>query len=318
MRNRSLVRTFGLIGATAPRLHLYRLQEQLGQRRQYPGHQRRHRARPTATPIQPTPTSRPPPTARQPPTPRFSAPTPPTPPSSRVKPTSSSSAQNYQQQAPAPIVQGYNDQDQSAEYAGEDAVAEYADQPPPPLPEYDQPPAPEDNYLWTPGYWAWGPGGYYWVPGVWCPPPYYGALWTPPYWGYYGGRYGFHHGYWGPHIGYYGGVDYGFGYVGIGYFGGYWHGNNFYYNRTVTNVGRVHNVYNRTVVFNNVTYNGMQPATVSATTAVAAASTSSPVPSEIGCRCTRPHAASARAASGRPGRRAEPAAVLRRQPRPSG
>ena len=148
--------------------------------------------------------------------------------------------ENYQQQEPAPIVQGYNDQDQdqSAEYAGEDAVAEYADQPPPPLPQYDQPPAPEDNYIWTPGYWAWGPGGYYWVPGAWCPPPYYGALWTPPYWGYYGGRYGFHHGYWGAHIGYYGGVDYGFGYIGIGYFGGYWNHNNFYYNRSVTNVGR--------------------------------------------------------------------------------
>ena len=92
------------------------------------------------------------------------------------------------------------------------------------LPEYDQPPAPEPNYIWTPGYWAYGPEGYYWTPGVWCPPPYYGALWTPPYWGFYGGRYGFHHGYWGLHIGFYGGVDYGFGYIGIGYFGGYWHG----------------------------------------------------------------------------------------------
>ena len=90
------------------------------------------------------------------------------------------------------------------------------------------------------------------MPGVWCPPPYYGALWTPPYWGYYGGRYGFHRGYWGAHIGYYGGVDYGFGYIGIGYFGGYWNGNNFYYNRSVTNVGRVSYVYNRPVVYNNV------------------------------------------------------------------
>ncbi len=164
--------------------------------------------------------------------------------------------ETYPQQAPAPIVQGYNDQAQADEDAGQDAVDEYADQAPPPLPEYDQPPAPEDNYIWTPGYWAWGPGGYYWVPGVWCPPPYYGALWTPPYWGYYGGRYGFHHGYWGPHIGYYGGIDYGFGYIGIGYFGGYWNGNNFYYNRAVTNVGRVGNVYSRPVVYNNVTYTG--------------------------------------------------------------
>src|ERR1035441_1800434 len=38
---------------------------------------------------------------------------------------------------------------------------EYADQPPPPLPDYDQPQSPGDGYLWTPGYWAWGQGGYY-------------------------------------------------------------------------------------------------------------------------------------------------------------
>ena len=35
----------------------------------------------------------------------------------------------------------------------------YAPQPPPPLPDYDQPPAPGDDYLWTPGYWAWAPLG---------------------------------------------------------------------------------------------------------------------------------------------------------------
>jgi len=163
--------------------------------------------------------------------------------------------ESYQGQAPAPVVQGYNDQDQADESAGEQAV-EYADQPPPPLPDYDQPPDPDPNYIWTPGYWAWGDGGYYWVPGAWCPPPYYGALWTPPYWGYYNGRYGFHHGYWGPHIGYYGGVDYGFGYIGIGYFGGYWRGNNFYYNRSVTNVGRGGYTYDHAVVYNNVHYTG--------------------------------------------------------------
>jgi hypothetical protein len=163
--------------------------------------------------------------------------------------------ESYQQQPPAPVVQGYNDQDQGDEYAGEQAV-DYADQPPPPLPDYDQPPAPDPNYIWTPGYWAWGDGGYYWVPGAWCPPPYDGALWTPPYWGYDHGRYGFHHGYWGPHIGYYGGVDYGYGYIGIGYFGGYWNGNNFYYNRSVTNVGRGGYTYDHPVVYNNVRYTG--------------------------------------------------------------
>jgi hypothetical protein len=87
------------------------------------------------------------------------------------------------------------------------------------LPDYDQPPSPGDGYLWTPGYWGWGQGGYYWVPGGWVEAPYEGALWTPGYWGYHNHRYGFYRGYWGPHIGFYGGVDYGFGYVGIGYQG---------------------------------------------------------------------------------------------------
>ena len=173
----------------------------------------------------------------------------------------------YPQQAPAPIEQGYPQQAYPQqpgyqptpdEQAGEEALEETA-QAPPPLPEYDQPPAPDPNYMWTPGYWAWGPSGYYWVPGAWVEPPYYGALWTPPYWGWYGNRYRFHAGYWGPHVGYYGGIDYGFGYIGIGYFGGYWSGNNFYYNRAVTRVGGgIRTVYERPVVYNNVRY-GMQP-----------------------------------------------------------
>ncbi len=146
---------------------------------------------------------------------------------------------------------GYND----AEEAGEQALAE-TDQPPPPLPEYDQPPAPDPNYLWTPGYWNYQPTGYYWVPGAWCAPPFYGALWTPPYWGYAGSHYLFHRGYWGPHIGFYGGVNYGFGYIGTGYFGGFWRGHDFYYNRAVTNVNvvNVRNVYTQTVVYNDRTY----------------------------------------------------------------
>src|SRR5579875_2621841 len=169
-----------------------------------------------------------------------------------------------QQQAPAPVEQGYGQQgynEQGAypndqEYAGEEALADTTEAPPP-LPEYDQPEAPGPNYIWTPGYWAWGPGGYYWVPGAWVEAPYYGALWTPPYWGWYGGRYRFHPGYWGRHIGYYGGIDYGFGYIGIGYFGGYWNGNNFYYNRSVTRVGPgVRTIYERPVIYNNVRYSG--------------------------------------------------------------
>ena len=141
------------------------------------------------------------------------------------------------------------------------APTEQATQPPPPLPEYQQPPAPEPNDLWTPGYWGYAPTGYYWVPGVWVAAPYVGALWTPPYWGFFGGRYLFHGGYWGPHIGFYGGVNYGFGYGGHGYEGGYWHGNNFFYNRSVNRINEVniHNVYNHTVIVNNynrVSYNG--------------------------------------------------------------
>ena len=79
--------------------------------------------------------------------------------------------------------------------------------PPPALPVYAQPPIPAPGYIWTPGYWAWGPAGYYWVPGVWVMPPAVGMLWTPGYWGWGGSAYVFHAGYWGPHIGFYGGVN---------------------------------------------------------------------------------------------------------------
>ena len=171
--------------------------------------------------------------------------------------------QGYPQQAPAPIEQGYPQQAYPQqpgyqptpdEQAGEEALEETT-QAPPELPQYDQPPAPGPGYLWTPGYWAWGPGGYYWVPGAWVEAPYYGALWTPPYWGWYGGYYRFHPGYWGRHVGYYGGINYGFGYIGIGYFGGYWSGNSFYYNRAVTRVGGgIRTVYERPVIYNNVRY----------------------------------------------------------------
>ena len=102
-----------------------------------------------------------------------------------------------------------------------------------------------DGYIWMPGYWAWGPAGYYWVPGAWVEPPYMDALWTPGYWGFYGGRYLFYPGHWGMHIGFYGGIDYGFGYVGFGYEGGYWNGGHFFYNRVYNHVNTrvVHNVY---------------------------------------------------------------------------
>src|SRR5574337_1584146 len=102
---------------------------------------------------------------------------------------------------------------------------------PPPLPWYPQPICPGDGYIWTPGYWAWGPYGYYWVPGTWVLAPRVGFLWTPGYWGWSGGMYWWHPGYWGSHIGFYGGINYGYGYVGEGYVGGYWRGGAFYYNR---------------------------------------------------------------------------------------
>ncbi len=143
--------------------------------------------------------------------------------------------------------------------AGQDAL--YASQPPPPLPVYEQPELTDPGDQWTPGYWSYAPQGYYWVPGAWVAPPFIGALWTPGYWGFYGGRYRFNHGFWGQHIGFYGGVPYGFGYTGYGYEGGYWNGNRFFYNNAVNRVNGnvVHNVYVRNVtVVNNtrVSYNG--------------------------------------------------------------
>src|SRR5271155_5141198 len=129
---------------------------------------------------------------------------------------------------------------------------------PPALPVYAQPVCPGDGYLWTPGYWAWGDdfNDYYWVPGTWVEPPEVGFLWTPGYWGWGGGRYIFNDGYWGPHIGFYGGINYGFGYFGVGFQGGRWDGGHFFYNRAVTNVNVtvIHNVYDKTVI-NNTTVN---------------------------------------------------------------
>ncbi len=130
---------------------------------------------------------------------------------------------------------------------------------PPALPVYEQPLCPGDGYMWTPGYWAWSDddGDYFWVPGTWVQAPEVGFLWTPPYWGWVDGGFVFYDGYWGPHIGFYGGVNYGFGYFGDGFAGGRWDHDHFFYNRSVTNINVtiIHNVYNETVVNNNVTVN---------------------------------------------------------------
>ncbi len=133
---------------------------------------------------------------------------------------------------------------------------------PPVLPVYVQPAIPAPGYMWTPGYWAYGPDGYFWVPGTWVQPPSVGLLWTPGYWGWNNGVYAWNAGYWGPTIGFYGGVSYGFGYGGVGFEGGVWRGGVFSYNRSVTNFGSVNitNVYNKTVIVNpgasRVAFNG--------------------------------------------------------------
>ncbi len=106
---------------------------------------------------------------------------------------------------------------------------------PPALPVYEPAPIPGPGYIWTPGYWAWGGDDYYWVPGTWVLAPAVGLLWTPGYWGWGEGVYLWHAGYWGPHVGFYGGIDYGCGYGGFGYHGGYWRGNTFIVNNTVIN-----------------------------------------------------------------------------------
>jgi hypothetical protein len=130
---------------------------------------------------------------------------------------------------------------------------------PPALPVYAQPICPGPGYIWTPGYWAWNDDdGYYWVPGTWVVAPV-GLLWTPGYWGWGGGLYAWHPGYWGPHVGFYGGINYGFGYGGVGFAGGEWRRGSFFYNRSVTNVNvtNVTNVYNKTVIVNNTTVNNV-------------------------------------------------------------
>jgi WXXGXW repeat (2 copies) len=132
---------------------------------------------------------------------------------------------------------------------------------PPPLPAYEQPLCPGPGYIWTPGYWAYGQDNYYWVPGAWVMPPTVGLLWTPGYWGWSGGLYIWHAGYWGPHVGFYGGVHYGYGYDGIGYEGGYWRHGVFFYNRSVNHIDerRFHDVYDHHVDeghWNRVSYNG--------------------------------------------------------------
>jgi hypothetical protein len=156
------------------------------------------------------------------------------------------------QQANAPQDNSAPDANGPADDAPIDTAVSVAAAPPV-LPDYDQPECPEEGYLWQPGYWAYSlaAANYYWVPGVWVGPPSIGVLWTPPYWGFDGGLYVFHVGYWGPTIGFYGGINYGYGYGGVGFVGGEWHEGHFRYNTAVVRVNTVviHNTYvDRTVV----------------------------------------------------------------------
>ncbi len=134
---------------------------------------------------------------------------------------------------------------------------------PPMLPIYEQPICPGDGYMWTPGYWAYDDSvsDYYWVPGTWVEAPEMGFLWTPGYWGWGDGGFFFNDGYWGESVGFYGGINYGFGYWGGGYGGGRWDHGHFFYNSSVNNLsgGNFHNVYNERVennTENRVSFNG--------------------------------------------------------------
>jgi hypothetical protein len=133
---------------------------------------------------------------------------------------------------------------------------------PPELPIYEQPICPEDGYIWTPGYWAYGNDDYFWVPGTWVMAPEVGYLWTPGYWGGDGDDYVFHEGYWGTQVGFYGGISYGYGYFGHGYEGGRWDNGHFFYNQSVShvNISINRNVYNTRVEdntrVNRVSFNG--------------------------------------------------------------
>jgi hypothetical protein len=135
------------------------------------------------------------------------------------------------------------------------AVGVVAGYPPPALPVYAMPPAPYPNWQWIPGYWGCGGSGYYWVPGYWTAPPAVGYYWTPGYWDYVNGAYAWNVGYWAPSVGFYGGINYGFGYFGTGFVGGFWSGGAFNYNTAVVNVNRtvIHNTFvNRGVIHGHV------------------------------------------------------------------
>jgi hypothetical protein len=133
---------------------------------------------------------------------------------------------------------------------------------PPALPFYEQPVLDQEGGIWAPGYWYYDNDAYFWLPGAWVQPPAPGLLWTPGYWVWGEGGYAWNAGYWGATVGFYGGINYGFGYFGHGYEGGHWRGRQFFYNTAVShvNVTNIRNTYARTVVnetaVNRVSFNG--------------------------------------------------------------
>ena len=134
---------------------------------------------------------------------------------------------------------------------------------PPALPVFEQPICPGDGYLWTPGYWAYdnSVSDYYWVDGEWVMAPEEGFLWTPGYWSWGDRGYRFNEGYWGPEVGFYGGINYGYGYYGEGYGGGRWEKGHFFYNRSESHIDvtNIHNVYDERVEHggvSRVSFNG--------------------------------------------------------------
>jgi hypothetical protein len=95
--------------------------------------------------------------------------------------------------------------------------------------------------------------------------PQPGYLWTPAWWGWENNAFAFHEGYWATQVGWYGGVNYGYGYWGHGFGGGRWDHDRFFYNTAVVHVNEtvIRNVYiDKTVIINNnvtvnrVSYNG--------------------------------------------------------------
>ena len=75
----------------------------------------------------------------------------------------------------------------------------------------------------------------------------------------------FHADYWGRTVGFYGGINYGFGYTGVGYAGGYWSNRDFSYNRAVNNISdtRIPSVFDGNVTVDrtiDVSFSGGGPA----------------------------------------------------------